>query len=1014
MMKKILKILVFFLIGQSAFAYSGLMAGQAGKLKIAKTRYFDIIYTPQSEATANLLFEKADGLFEELCQLYKVPNKFRTTVTIGHSQDMFNAYFTAFPYNSIVMYDTPPTDSLMVFSDSFLNTFRHELTHAISYNSKNKFWHGASRIFGDVINPALFTITMGWAEGAAVSTESNLGEGRQNSDLHKLLVKQAKIEGKFPKYSEIHGARDISPGGNLSYYFGGAFSEYLQKKYGFEKYAQFWYNAVNIQRPSYLFYFSNFKKVYGIKIAQAWEEFFDSIEIPDVNANPWEEDWCSLQKSSSMMNVGRSMYPALTASRIGYAYYDYYTSKIIFIDKKTEKAKTVAKSYNFLGMSISSDGKFIALSSYRPHNNFTKTYLSLVNTENKAVYNLKEPGLRDGTVFFSNGNYYVAAVKTISQNSSLKIYKINLNKKNKITDVTEISEFKAPFGKQIFSTSGTMDGKILFAYKDGLDFSICVYDFEQNLFRQFFANAPDTDEKSVFLQLNTAVNGKVSFTFTQKGTMPRLGIFNYNSDFSDTSFDFCTKDSSGGVFNSGLIDDGKKAVFVGHFFEEMKIMLADLSKMNFRSVSAIGKEFEQLSLKENLPNGDNDFPKIQENLISEKKSDENSEEKLPIESESKKYSSFKYTFTGPHGVFAPLGMTHSYGFRKNQNGTFSLTQLLNPIGVSYFSASPWTNPIWGLSASYNPFTESFSVSALAHFAGNKTVCRLEGNSEFDFSGFKQTYETLNFLYIQRIAGTTFFEIADNGVFFYGRQSFFDLGEKIKEQGILNIFGILKNPDMTKYLYASNVIMMGLGNINKLSPDTNSQIGWNAFVTFQNNFFESFAAKNDIISNSYNLGLFFSVKIPKLLPFEMYKMTLNLPTSLSAELFPSQNYFASLSAAMILFATEIQRSTNTLPLFFFNRFSVKTSYTGNFADTISTSLPNMAIQNTPIYAEKLFTGKAEYYDELAFTVSLEATPNFGGFARSNFKLSFDCSLLFRPYNLPNQNKFGSALMGVALL
>ncbi len=1010
MMKKIFKILVLLLIGQSIFAYTGLMAGQEGKLKIAKTEYFDIIYAPKSEATANILFEKADSLFEELCRLYKVPNKFRTTVTIGSSQDMFNAYFSAFPYNSIVMYDTPPTDSMMVFSDSFLNTFRHELTHAISYNSKNNFWHGVGRVLGDVVNPALLTITMGWAEGAAVSTESNLGEGRLNSDLHKLLVKQAKIEGKFPKYSEIHGARDIFPGGNLSYYFGGFFSEYLQKKYGFEKYAQFWYNAVNIQHPSYLFYFSNFKKVYGIKIEDAWKDFFDSVEIPGVNANPWEENWCSLQKSSSMMNAGRSMYTALSASQNGYAYYDYYSSKIIFVGK-SEKAKTVAKSYGLLNMSLSPDGKFIALSSYKPHDNFIKTYLSLVNTENKSAYNFKESGLRDGTVFFSNGNYYAAAVKTVSQNSSLKIYKINLNKKNKITELNEICEFKAPFGKQIFSTSGTMDGKIFFAYKDGLDFSICAYDFEKNLFREFVANSPDADEnKTVFLQLNASVGGKVSFTFTQKDTMPRLGIFNYNSDFSDTSFDFCTKDSSGGIFNSGLIDGGKKAVFVGHFFEEMKIMLADLSKMDFKSIPAIGKEFEQLTLNETLPNVGKNFFKIEKIAISEKTSGENSEEKFPIESESKKYSPFKYTFTGPHGVFVPVGITNSYGFQKNQNGSLSFTQLLNPIGVSYFSASPWTNPIWGFSASYNPFTESFSFSALAQFSGNKISCRLNGNSEFDFRGFKQTYEMLNFLYTQRIAGTTFFKIADKGNFFYGRQSFFDLGEKIKEQGMANIFGTLKNPDMTKYLYAANVIMAGIGNLNKVSADKNSLVGWEAFVTFHNNFFESFAEKNGIILNSYNLGLFFSVDIPKLLPFEMHKITLNLPTSLTAQLFPSQNYFASLSASTVLFATEIQSSTDTLPIFFFNRFSVKTSYTGNFADTIEAPLPNMAIKNTNVYMEKLFSGNAEYYDELALTLSLEATPNLGGFARSNFKISFDCSLFFRPNRLPNQKQFGLGIMG----
>jgi hypothetical protein len=228
-MKKIFLAISFFLICFNIFCHTGIMSGEKN-IKINRTKYFDIIYSENSVQTAKILYDKADSIYEELAEKFSLKNKFRLPVVISSAQDDFYAYFSCGPFNHIVIFDTVCTTTLAVFSEETLNTFRHELIHAITYNLRNDFWFNFDKILGDVYNPALLTITQAWAEGATVSIESDKNEGRLNSEYALQILKQAKIEGKFPKYSEIQGAMDVFPAGNASYMFGGAFCGWLQKK----------------------------------------------------------------------------------------------------------------------------------------------------------------------------------------------------------------------------------------------------------------------------------------------------------------------------------------------------------------------------------------------------------------------------------------------------------------------------------------------------------------------------------------------------------------------------------------------------------------------------------------------------------------------------------------------------------------------------------------------------------------------------------------------------------------
>lgn len=322
------------------------MAGERG-LRIVRTAHFDLIYSDETAFSAALLLEKMDSLYDELKTKLRLDSDIRFPVVLTSSPDTHNAYYSSAPFSHIVIYDSPVTVGEVSHREALINTFRHELTHAISYNLHNGFWWGVERIFGDTFNPALWMMTMGLSEGAAVSEESSNGEGRLHSDFHTQLTKQALIEGVFPLYSEIQGTRSARPSGHLSYYFGGAFCQYLQEAYGEDKYALFLHRLVNWQS---LTYFTCFREVYGFGIKKAWDGWRASIKAPPIAKDPAAQNFVRATVTSPTLKLGgekRPSFESLTATKNGTLFYwDKTKSEIrkISIDDSHLESKTKAPS----------------------------------------------------------------------------------------------------------------------------------------------------------------------------------------------------------------------------------------------------------------------------------------------------------------------------------------------------------------------------------------------------------------------------------------------------------------------------------------------------------------------------------------------------------------------------------------------------------------------------------------------------------------------------------------------
>ncbi len=323
--------------------------------QVIETKYFDIIYAPQSELSARILAANADALYEKAAAEFETQPWMHFPVVLNPSAQNSNGFFTTSPYTHICVYDTPnDVTELAVNSDSLVNVFYHELIHAITANIHKKDKDNKPDFFGDIyqypftLNSRLFTI-----EGATVSRESSDGEGRVNSGYSISMLIQSKLEGKFPSWQDISGPRDIYPTQTASYNFGGAFNAWLQNEFGMSKYADFW-------KECSVFHITGmsgaFKKVYGMTITQAWKLFEETVPIPETD---------SLDKTTVLKDNLRTNNLTIRPGNESGIVYLYNFSSIRFIpfaDPSSEhELFSCYGSHDQL--SFSPDGRYLAVSS---------------------------------------------------------------------------------------------------------------------------------------------------------------------------------------------------------------------------------------------------------------------------------------------------------------------------------------------------------------------------------------------------------------------------------------------------------------------------------------------------------------------------------------------------------------------------------------------------------------------------------------------------------------------------
>jgi len=396
---------ILFLL--SLFHY-GASASDKNRLSVISTEYFDFIHPEASADTAVYLARYADGFADEICLLLDTSMKGRIPVYLNPDIQLLNAYFSPFPYNRIVLYDTTVTDgSLGGFRDAILKVFYHELTHAISINVRTPFWQLMSETFGDILSiNFIVTMPLSFLEGVTVSFESRNGDGRLNDPYTRHFYIQDKIEGKTPSWKDVAGSRDIHPGSAASYLYGGAFSAWLQDAYGMEKYAGLWKRGGGFNPFTSLLQ-TRFRQVYGISLADAWAAFLDSIPVPPaitVNENILE-------------GIPDGIYTALAASPDGLAFSDGNSGAVLFrkLDGSVERLFDTDETLNRL--SFSPDGKLLLVSDAKIGGDSILLRARLFDVQRKRFLPDMFENLRDAS--FAGSSSLICGIESFSQNSRL-------------------------------------------------------------------------------------------------------------------------------------------------------------------------------------------------------------------------------------------------------------------------------------------------------------------------------------------------------------------------------------------------------------------------------------------------------------------------------------------------------------------------------------------------------------------------------------------------------------------
>ena len=990
---------LFFLCAASLFAKGGVLSG-AGRLSVIRTQYFDIIYPEEAAQSAEKIAAVADGYYEEIAALLQTDCRSRYPVTITRSVESANGYFTVVPYNAIVIQDVPPEISLDQNSDSLTSVFYHELTHAVTTTTRSSFSRFVSAVFGDWFAPAGFLETNFMHEGAAVSFESLKGEGRVWDPYARQMVVQAKIDGRFPSWRDVTGARDIFPGGTDAYAFGGMFCHFLQETYGMEKFAWFWKTTGSIHT-----FKRSIKKTYGKSVSDLWKDFEAWVPVPEHMTAAISEDGGTddffvangLEEAKktgfSPSNSRRSVLKCLDTSAYGAVWYDTKTGGVWYAargsgtwdtdagdvqNKTTDDVRTVfikpKKLFTCAAvsrLSLSDDERYLAVS-YLYADRTTKTSLALYDFRRDSLLSLPVKSSRDaGFVRGADGELLLSCVNISEKPLSVDFYALKTGgtdsgERLRKKDIVLRKQIFFADGEQPFSPCLAADGGFACIVKKGMDWKLRLYKADDS-FCEYGA------EKTVIHHLHSrnlsdsTGNEQLSFAFSyaawgDDAALPRAGLFQVKSDDLTGEFFLQDDDVSGSVLDVAFHPEsqGERLVYVGASYDTQYLMQMDFSRRKvIRAENGMSRRAEVRQVTRHAENA----PEPMENDTAVENATQMENASL-----NTNHSSYPHISYNPLRYYAntmriPIGMATSYKRDALDSYGFGYMNLGTAfVGATIASATPWQDTVVAVSGGWNPFGKN-GGAYLTVSGGNDTFSySANGNLMFDGAGFMQTTEGLSLaktLY-SRFGKTVSAGAA--GIYFYGHDT-----SGAENGWSARSFGYVQ-----------------LSNVRKMSPRYADSAG----LTFQ-----PFVLWERVFAHYVNVGLTAAVRIPGLFPI-----------SLSATLFPSSSYFASGSATVYLFSWEVQKG---IPIaVYLDRLYLSATYAGKFSYQTKQYFD---IQRTADIAQNLT--KKDYSDVIQLKLGVNASVNVGVLAR----FRFDTGVVFqyRPNPKANEKKISAGVSSVVV-
>lgn len=687
-MKHILsKAIVFFIAFLFAtavlHAHGGVLSGAKGKLYVTSTKYFDIIYPLESKSSALKLAEKADEMYLEICSSFQTEPYQRFPVTITPSVESLNAYFSASPYNRIVLYDTVPEESLDMFSDTLLDVFYHELTHAVTMNIKSPVMKKLS-FFSDAATLQGMSFTPFWIEGAAVFMESKDDEGRLNDAYSLQMAYQAKEENKRLSWRDVTGGRDTFPGGSDAYIFGSLFAEYLSDKYGREKYNEFW--KVAGEKLPLSLVAGIFKEVYGVKLSDEWKGFWKILESPKIDiektklaVSDFEGEKKGIKRRITAIDEKDGVLVFADAFRNG-----------VFLSRYDEKNGKYTKAKKILSISavtelcIASDKKSVNI-----------------------IHNTTRATTKKESVLFDLNRFRVVKKRLCGNEIASRV----------LDDGSVIFSERSPV---------VISGKSYVPYlkKDKMQWRLCLKSLENGLESEFLLgegviahslHVAKNEENKVFLTFSFVLQGK-SLMYPRSA----IAVVNEIDGSLSAAAYFQAEDVSGGadtpVADITFSEENPVLICKANYFEKSYLYRLDFSKLESTFVS--------LPLYSDVKSEENEM-KSEENEVKI--------EEPKVVFEEKRFHKIPSYFA--RRTFVPLS-TLTVWDREMEESESAI------LGLTYSSSVPWGNNLLALSGGYNVASDNGGVM-MSLSGGNEAFSyTLSGTAVFDEKGFMQTADTL--------------------------------------------------------------------------------------------------------------------------------------------------------------------------------------------------------------------------------------------------------------------------------
>jgi len=996
--KFLICLILIFLMVSSVFAAGGVMSGEKN-IRMVQTEYFDIIYADSTEDSAALLYANADKIYRELDDMYNWHRDLcHMPVVLTSKPEIFNAWYWGVYYNHIVLLVSPIIDDLDNQPDNLLWTFRHELTHAFTYNMKSKTTKILDKAFSDAFSWGILTVNPGMAEGATVTSESYEGNGRLNDEFSKQIVKQAKIENKFPKYGDVSGAAS-TPRKNHYYYFNGAFHEYLQKNYGLDKYRDFWYKCINetatVEKA--------FKRTYSISLSTAWEMFEKAYEVPQISDNPIKSGYAqdffnSKANNYSPLNNTGAFPENLSSSDKGIIYKDDYTNAVYFVSKtdlKSEKIKPVRLFEQLATDSVSQsrDGKFITVSYYDRNTETYRYMVKIYNTDTDKWFTPKIHGIKNANVIKDGNDYYLCALRFENGKNRIAFIKLELNSCGNVTSLGDEISCKLPDGKNVSYFTQFDDGKIAYISNERLNYSIQIMNTKAELLDSYYVPADEFENFYMhYLSSSPDNSDQLYFSWVSKGTMPRAGYL----DLEKGEFVLSQDDISGGMYYPVVCED--QLFYVGEFYEFNRLFRKDNYFENTISYGAlIESTAEDINFAGeglqvvNLPN-------------------------LSEEENVYKYNPFRYM---KRGLWLPFGIGSSESYDSKHRSSYFM-----PVGFTYYTKNPWDNMIFALSGCYGFSTDSYGIDVLIGSQNmgvgstNAFQWNIENFLEFDSNGFKADRLSLSESSLLYSGLSSRFKINPKVVTQIGRpnetiatldQSYYQNNPYAE----LLDFRLKKFKSVEKdfYLYNQDSLLLIYDNYSIGDTNKYSKKGFVAGIA--PSYIISHNITKDIKDYVFSdITLFGQLFIPHLLPIKnQYGMVTNLPVKLFASVFETPTISSSFvcvpnnqtlqnpdlalaTAEVLLFSYQFEKSIGPNCLFYLYDVNITLLAAAGYDYLYDGSYDiNFSIMQTPKIVKSIIDNKLLPSTVVALKFSLDINPlNMGQLVNGMFRTQYYVSPL----------------------